>query len=153
MFDREISDTLRTNHHTLILQSMSPSGVILVPSGCDPTAPLAGRAMSWAYWLKEVTGENRDAIFRTSTYFDALNFARLVKCPALVGFGLLDKTATPEGISQLVDLLRGPAETLVMPRADHKGSGGTHEPFENRSKAWFESLKTNHFPPIDNSSR
>lgn len=127
--------------------------VVLVPAGCDTTAPLGGRAMSWPYWLKEATDGNRDAIIRTSSYFDALNFAPKVRCPALVGFGLLDKTATPEGVSQLVGLLGGPVETVVMPAADHKGSGGTHEPFTNRSKVWFESLKTKHLPPIDNSSR
>ena len=115
---------------------------ILVPAGCDTTAPLAGRAMSWPYWMKEVTAENRDAIIRTSTYFDALNFAPQVKCPALVGFGLLDKTATPQGISQLVDLLGGPVETVIMPDADHKGNGGTHEPFEKRSVNLLDALKS-----------
>jgi cephalosporin-C deacetylase-like acetyl esterase len=128
----------------IVAAALNPkvTGVIaLVPAGCDTTAPLAGRAMSWPYWLKETNDQNRDAVTRTSTYFDALNFAPLVKCPTLVGFGLLDRTSTPEGISQLVALLRGHVEKVIMPDADHKGSGGTHEPFEKRSVIWLEALK------------
>ncbi len=128
----------------IVAAALNPkvSGVIaLVPAGCDTTAPLAGRAMSWPYWLKETNDQNRDAVTRTSTYFDALSFAPLVKCPALVGFGLLDRTSTPEGISQLVVLLGGHVEKVIMPDADHKGNGGTHEPFEKRSAIWLEALK------------
>lgn len=134
----------------IVAAALNPkvSGVIaLVPAGCDTTAPLAGRAMSWPYWMKQAKETNRDAVIRTSTYFDALNFAPQVKCPALVGFGLLDQTSTPDGVSQLVALLAGRVEKVIMPDADHKGNGGTHEPFEKRSAEWMKALKNGDAPP------
>jgi cephalosporin-C deacetylase-like acetyl esterase len=112
--------------------------IVNVPAGCDTTAPLAGRGMSWPYWMKD----QREEVVQTSRYFDALNFAPRVKCPSLVAFGLLDRTATPSGVHQLTGQLGGPVEKLLMTASDHKGNGGTQAPFKTRSKEWLDALKT-----------
>jgi len=115
--------------------------VVNVPAGCDTTAPLAGRPMPWPYWLKETAGRDRDAIIRTSSYFDAQNFAPRVKCPALISFGLLDRTATASGVSVMAGQLGGHVETLILTNAEHQNKDGSHDPFEKRSAIWFEALK------------
>jgi cephalosporin-C deacetylase len=123
--------------------------IVNVPAGCDTTAALAGRATSWPYWMKNIQGKNRDAVIRTSSYFDAMNFAPRVKCPSLVAFGLLDRTATASGVYQMTTQLGGPVETLLMSAADHKGNGGTHAAFNARSKAWFKTFVETGKSPLD----
>lgn len=115
--------------------------VVNVPAGCDTAAPLAGRALSWPYWWKNTTAENRDAILHTASYFDAIHFAPRVKCRVLAGIGLIDQTARPDGILAMAARLAGPKEIVLMPDADHKGRNGTFAPFLRREKAWLEALK------------
>ena len=146
-----VTGTSQGGLQSIVAAALNPkvtAMMILVPAGCDATAPLAGRAMAWPYWMKEAVGDRRDAVIRTSPYFDAINFAPRVHCPALVGFGLLDRTATPESISQMADILGGPVEKVILPNADHKGAGGSQAPYHERSKAWFESLRTGSPPTI-----
>jgi cephalosporin-C deacetylase-like acetyl esterase len=130
--------------------ALNPSAtavVVNVPAGCDTAAPLAGRALSWPYWLKNTTAENRDAILNTASYFDAIHFAPRVKCPVLAGIGLIDQTARPDGILAMAARLAGPRELVLMPDTDHKGRNGTFAPFLRREKAWLEALKAGKPPP------
>jgi hypothetical protein len=39
------------------------------------------------------------------------------------------------------NLLGGSKEVIFMPGANHKGDGGTHEPYLQRSKLWLEALR------------
>lgn len=120
--------------------------VISVPAGCDTAAPSAGRALSWPYWLKDAAPGRRETIQRTSAYYDPVHFAPRVKCPVLVGIGLLDTTARPDGVLAMADRLGGPCERVLMADADHKGSRGTFGPFRAREKAWLEALREGRLP-------
>lgn len=116
------------------------AAIMNVTAGCDTTAPLAGRRMSWPYWLGQTQGEERERIAQTSSYFDAVNFAPRVTCPVLAAFGLLDRSATASSNYLLVRHLGGPVEPLLLPWAEHQNKGGTHDPFYRRSQEWLDSL-------------
>ena len=123
--------------------------VVNVPAGCDDTAPLAGRGMPWPYWLKEWPGKNREALIKTCSYFDAVNFSSRVKCPSLVCYGLLDRTATPSGVQVMINELAGPVERVVMPASGHKDNNGSQNAFKQRSRAWFDAMKLGKRPPVN----
>jgi cephalosporin-C deacetylase len=116
------------------------AAIMNVTAGCDTTAPLVGRRMSWPYWLGQTQGEERERITQTSSYFDAVNFAPRVTCPVLAAFGLLDQSATASSNYLLVRHLGGPVEPLLLPWAEHQNKGGTHGPFYRRSQEWLDSL-------------
>lgn len=54
---------------------------------------------------------------------------------------MLDSTSIAESVAQLVGLLGGRVEKMIMPDGDPKGNGGTHDLFEERSTIWCEALK------------
>ena len=91
-----------------------------VPAGCDQTAPMAQRAISWPYWLRN-DEKNKDKM-NTARYFDAVNFAGNIKCPVLISFGLGDVTSRPEGIFAAINEMQGEVQMIVKPNQGHKGS-------------------------------
>lgn len=120
--------------------------MVIVPAGCDATASQADRSSPWPYWGKWMPGEKQEQALHTAPYYDAINFAPRVKCRALVGFGLLDQTATPASVSQMTRQLGGPVEQLMLVSADHKGDHGA---YQTRAKEWLAALKpTNPADPI-----
>jgi cephalosporin-C deacetylase-like acetyl esterase len=116
--------------------------IVVVPAGCDNTGALAGRKPGWPYWLQAATDANRAQLQETSRYFDGVNFAERIKCPCLFGVGLIDTTACPSGVFAAFNQISGPKEIVVMPNANHRGTGNSQAPFRPRQKAWLEALKT-----------
>ena len=106
-----------------------------VPAGCDNTCLLAGRATGWPYWVPSVDDTKR---MEASRYYDAVNFATRVTCPALIALSALDTTARPAGILAAANQLTGIKEVIVMPNAGHQGN---HTPFPARAAAWKAALK------------
>ena len=93
-----------------------------VPAGCDTTGCQVGRAPGWPYagrYLKDARGQK---IMETSRYFDVVNFASRIKCPALVALGLIDTTCPPAGVFAACNQLQGPKEVLVMINSGPPGS-------------------------------
>lgn len=120
-----------------------------VPAGCDTLAYTAGRSTGWPYWWGNARGKpDEAAIMNTSRYFDAANFAPRVRCPALVSVGLVDLTCPPAGVIGMTNRLGGPVELLILPDADHKGTGGTHAPHDRRAGQWSRALLTGNPPPV-----
>jgi cephalosporin-C deacetylase-like acetyl esterase len=113
----------------------------LVPAGCDDTAPMAGRAAGWPYWLANTQGKDPAKVLETARYYDAVNFAPRVTCPALVGVGLIDLTARAAGIYAAVNQFTGPKEVVVLPLSDHHGTHGAQAPFHARMVAWLKALR------------
>ena len=64
-----------------------------------------------------------------------------MKCPALVGVGLIDTTAAPSGVFSAYNQLGGPKEIVVMPGANHRGTGNSQAAFRPREKAWLDAIK------------
>jgi cephalosporin-C deacetylase-like acetyl esterase len=120
-----------------------------VPAGCDTTGPWVGRAGGHPYWYNNARGKpNEKQIMETSRYFDVVNFASRVKCPALVALGLIDQTCPPAGVLSACNRLGGPKEVLILVNSDHKGAHGAQAPFQSRAAAWLASLVKGNRPPI-----
>lgn len=108
-----------------------------VPAGCDNTAADAGRAAGWPNWINAGGGKDTEQVHATARYFDGMNFAARVRCPTLVGMGLIDVTSRPDGVFAAINSLRGPVEAVVMPQLGHQGR---HEAYYQRFGAWKAAL-------------
>jgi len=122
--------------------------MVMVPAGCDNTGALVGRGTGWPYWLNNFAGKDKQKVTDTSRYFDAVNFAARVRCPALVGVGLIDVTATPSAVYTAFNQLQGPKEMVVMSKSDHQGHGNTQAPYIVRSEEWKAALLKGQAAPV-----
>lgn len=117
--------------------------VVNVPALCDQNGPEAGRAPPFPYWVAKEPGSLDPArIAEAARYFDVAHFAPRIKAPVLVSAGLADESCPPAGIAAMSNLLPGTKEVVFLPGANHKGDGGTHEPYIRRSKVWLEAART-----------
>jgi cephalosporin-C deacetylase-like acetyl esterase len=111
----------------------------IAPGGCDITGPLAGRGDSFPNLLSGwPRPASQQAIAEAGRYYDAVNFASRIKCPAFVSLGLIDTACRPTGIYAAYNQLAGPKELLVLADAPHDGSG--HPRCQARMKAWRQAL-------------
>lgn len=116
----------------------------LEPAGCGNTAQQIGRGWGWPYWQAHAQGADADRIMNTSRYFDAINFAHRVKCPALIGPGLMETTCPASNVFAMCNLLAGPVEVVVLPEAGHQAPKLDKHgeiPFNTRAAEWLEELK------------
>jgi cephalosporin-C deacetylase len=107
-----------------------------VPAGCDHTGKQAGRLPGWPNWASR-TWQKKDEkkMLEAARYFDAMNFATRVKCPGLIGLGLVDPVCPAEGIFATCNQLQGPKEIVIMPAADH---GGDHKAYSDSFDPFLE---------------
>lgn len=122
-----------------------------VPAGCDYTAKLLKRGSGWPNWVERIKWQGNagpkdaDKVMEASRYYDAVNFAARVKCPALVFLGLRDGCAQPAGILAACNQMQGAKEVHIMPNDDH-GSGVNN--YSTRAEAWKDlMLKGQPVPP------
>ena len=93
---------------------------IFVPGGCDQTGFPEGRPTGWPGWVGgRVTGAEREARIKTVGYYDSDNFAKRIRCPVLVGTGLIDSIATPIGQFTMFNNLPSPKRLVLMPEDEH----------------------------------
>jgi cephalosporin-C deacetylase-like acetyl esterase len=76
----------------------------------------------------------------TSRYFDGVNFASNIRCPALVALGLIDQTSCPAGVFAAFNQIKGPKEAVVMVTSEHRSKNNSQAEWDNRSRAWLEAL-------------
>lgn len=111
-----------------------------VPAGCDHTGRQAGRSPGWPNWAGRTwQGKDEQKMLATARYFDALNFATRVKCPSLVGVGLIDTVCPAEGVLATCNQLPAPKTIVIMPRADH---GGDHQDYSVAFSKFLEQQKS-----------
>jgi cephalosporin-C deacetylase-like acetyl esterase len=96
-----------------------------VPAGCDHTGKKVGRRPGWPNWAGRPKKDEKKML-EASRYFDAMNFAARVKCPGLIGVGLVDPVCPAEGVLATCNQLQGPKDVVIMPTADH---GGDHKAY------------------------
>lgn len=77
-------------------------------------------------------------------YFDPMNFAALIKCPTLVGVGLMDDVVPAHTVYAIANHLGGPHEIMEFP-ASHSGSP-TEQVWEKFEASWI-CLATEGIPP------
>jgi cephalosporin-C deacetylase-like acetyl esterase len=110
-----------------------------VPAGCDHTGKSAGRAPGWPNWASRTwQGKDEKKMLDAARYFDAMNFAARIKCPTLVGVGLVDTVCPAEGVLATCNQIPGTKKIVIMPRADH---GGDHKAYYEAFGPFLEKLK------------
>lgn len=95
------------------------------PMLCD--FPLSVRSAAWPY--TEISGyiqeepSRRARVESTLAYFDVVNFAPDVKCPALLSVGFHDPVSLPAAVYACANAMPGPTEVQALPEAGHEGGG------------------------------
>lgn len=67
-----------------------------------------------------------------------MHFATRIKCPALVGVGLVDTVCPAEGVLAACNQIQGTKTVVIMPRADH---GGDHKAYYEAYGPFLERQK------------
>jgi cephalosporin-C deacetylase len=111
-----------------------------VPAGCDLNGPLAGRKPGWPMWYWSTQGKDEAKVRNADRYYDAVNFAPRVKCPALIAVGLIDNTCPPPGVYAAFNLFQGKKEMVVMPLSEHQDKNGSQAGYYPRLNAWCRAL-------------
>ncbi len=99
-----------------------------VPALCDHSAKLAGRRPGWPQILD--SSATAPAFSADVPYFDAANFASLVKCPAIVSVGFIDTMCVPSSIYAAYNNLKGGKKIFDCPRYGH-GWGFRSNDYDN----------------------
>ena len=111
-----------------------------VPAGCDLNGPLAGRLPGWPMWYWKTQGKDEAKVRRAAGYYDVVNFASRVKCPVLIGVGLIDTVCPSPGVFAAYNQIQGPKEIVVLPFAEHGEKKRSHGPYYARFGAWNQAL-------------
>src|SRR5204862_3428317 len=108
---------------------LHPNGLTAVlaclPAACDLLAADVGRASGFPNWYAQPWG-GRDAkkVHEPSRYYDPVNFAAHIRCPVLIGCGLLDDLAPPSSVLAAANRISAPKELIILPRAGHQDDHG-----------------------------
>jgi cephalosporin-C deacetylase-like acetyl esterase len=120
----------------------------LVPASCDMTGPKIGRAAGFPDWAREAIRTKNDKIYETGRYFDPVNFASKIKCPALVGMGLIDETCPPTGVWATINQISGPKEPIVLINSAHQDANGSQAGYRTRREEWLRALVKGEPAPV-----
>lgn len=130
---------------TLMTAAIHPrvtAALALVPAGCDMLGPNVGRAPGWPQWYDRTQGKDTAKVHDASRYFDVVNFAPRIKCPVLVGFGLVDEVCPPEGIMAAANEITAPKEGVILPLSEHQDIDGSQQAYYKRmNDAWLPALR------------
>ncbi|MFT3830019.1 MAG: acetylxylan esterase [Opitutaceae bacterium] len=114
-----------------------------VPAGGDQLGPDVGRLAAYPAQLNQTWDRDPAKVRAASLYYDLVNFAPRIRCPILVGVGLIDTVVPPPGVFANFNQVTAPKEIVVMPRADHTSG---HDPYTARAEAWLRELKLGRTP-------
>ena len=120
-----------------------------VPAGCDMLGPTAGRRGGWPQWYDWTTGKDPAKVHEASRYFDVVNFAGHIKCPVLVGAGLIDQTCPAAGVCAAFNQITAPKELVLMPLSGHQSQNGSQAAYDKRLwGTWLPALVKGHLPTL-----
>lgn len=136
---------------SLMIAGLHPditAAMALVPAGFDMLGPELGRKGGWPQWYDQTEGKDADEVHTASKYFDVTHFIPNIKCPVLVGVGLLDETCPPEGILAGLNQLKSNKEIILLPLSQHQDrTGKTQASYKNkRDREWLPKLKKGQRP-------
>src|ERR1019366_8826020 len=123
----------------------------MVPSSCDVTGPRIGRAIGYPNWADQAREKHNDKILETARYFDPVNFASDIKCPALIAPGLLDETSPPTGVFTAFNQITSPKQLLILVNSNHAGDHNSQAPFNNLAEQWLNAIKQGKVVPLAGS--
>jgi cephalosporin-C deacetylase-like acetyl esterase len=153
-----VMGTSQGGMQSLMLAGLHPkitAAMGLVPAGNDFLGEEIGRKSGWPQWVAEQSWERDKAKVREAArYFDVTNFAKNIKCPALVGVGMIDETCPAAGVLATYNTITSPKELVVLPLSDHQGNKGDVGGFFQKAYqdrvygAWLPALKNGGPPPV-----
>lgn len=121
----------------------------LVPAGFDFLGPEIGRKGGWPDWYNQTSDKNEEKVREASRYYDVANFIPKIKCPMLVGVGLLDETCPPAGILAGLNQYTGPKEIMILPASAHQNQNGSQDAYTRQlDEVWLPVLKKGKKVPI-----
>jgi cephalosporin-C deacetylase-like acetyl esterase len=139
---------------TAALHPKTTAALANVPAGCDMLGPDVGRRGGFPQWYDQVHGKDPAKVHQASRYYDIVNFAPRIRCPVLVGIGLIDEVCPPASIFAAANQITAPKELILMPRAGHQNEDKSQAPFDERCwKAWLPALREGKPPPINQARR
>jgi cephalosporin-C deacetylase len=134
---------------TAALHPKITAALASVPAGCDMQGPGMGRAPGWPMWYWKTDGKDAQKVREASRYYDVVNFVSRIKCPVLIGLGLIDQVCPPAGILAAINQLRSPKEIVILPKGDHAGSYDSHAVYNTRCWAgWLPELRQGKAAPV-----
>ncbi|RIW16995.1 acetylxylan esterase [Algoriphagus lacus] len=106
---------------TAALDSRVKYLVALYPALSDMTGYLNGRAGGWPHIF---TGNNLNyynfpEAIETISYYDVVNFARILKTPGFYSWGFNDDTCPPTSYYSAYNQINAPKEVFVIPETGH----------------------------------
>lgn len=85
---------------------------------CDHEAERNGVAGGWPHYFYQVKNPSEKDI-EGARYYDGVNFAKRVKCPAWFSFGYNDETVPPTSSYSTYNVYGGPKTLSVYPQTGH----------------------------------
>jgi len=86
-----------------------------VPALCEHGGDFYGRPRGWPGLVPSGNEKARNV----SAYFDAVNFARHIRCPVFVSVGLIDTTCPPMTVYSAFNVMQGRKRMLPQPLTGH----------------------------------
>ena len=121
-----------------------------VPAGCDMLGPDAGRSPGWPQWYWSTGTKDPRKVHEASRYFDVVNFAPRIKCPVLIGAGLIDETCPPAGVLAAANRITSPKEVILFPHGAHQDENNSHGAYSKRCwGAWLPALRQGKPAPVN----
>jgi cephalosporin-C deacetylase-like acetyl esterase len=137
---------------TLVTASLFPkitAALAMVPAGCDDMGPSIGRKGGWPNWYDQVGGKDPAKVRQAGRYYDVANFVPRIKCPLLVGIGLIDEVCPPEGIFAAIDQVTSPKEIVLMRHSNHTETNQSQAAYNERCwKEWIPALRQGKAPAV-----
>ena len=94
-----------------------------VPALCDHTGRAFGRPSGWPQLIPtDANGKLNPRIAQVSRYYDAVNFARRIRVPVIMGIGLIDTTCPATTDFSAYNVLKGPKQIDIAPLMGHSFS-------------------------------
>lgn len=95
--------------------------VCVHPALSDMTGSLHGRAIGWPFILKNpaTSVHNKKEFIETLSYYDAVNFARILKVPVFYSTGYNDKVCPPTTTFSVFNATTAPKELFMVYETAH----------------------------------
>lgn len=77
--------------------------------------------------MKKMNGVSIEDAIRTLSYYDVVNFAKVLKVPGFYSFGYNDETCSPTSIMAVINSISAPKEIVVTPTSGHWRFPATNE--------------------------
>lgn len=102
------------------LDSRVTAAAANVPALCDHSGRNDNRPSGWPQLAPvDADGRLNPAILRVAGYYDAVNFARMIRVPVIFGVGLIDNTCHPTTVFSAYNVIGSPKSIDIAPLMGH----------------------------------